>query len=108
MGLALGMNLKFYTSVAKGLKLRLKTFWRLIPKFAEVTRDKLVEGEFCAPASPQHLNRVNLRPLMICFFFIFSGDIYLSFGFSQSKPEFSFYFQVFLDYSAINFLIRAF
>ena len=36
MGLALGTNLKFYTSVAKGLKLKKRKFWELIPKFLEI------------------------------------------------------------------------
>ena len=31
--LALGMALKLYTSVAKGLKLKIRMFWRLIPTF---------------------------------------------------------------------------
>ena len=35
--LALGMALKFNTSVAKGLKLKVKTFWGLICMFVEVT-----------------------------------------------------------------------
>ena len=35
--LALGTNLKFYTSVAKGLKLKVRKFWGLIPTFVEVT-----------------------------------------------------------------------
>ena len=43
-GLALGMALKFYTSVAKGLKLIVKKFWELIPTFVEVTGEKLVGG----------------------------------------------------------------
>ena len=30
LGLALGTNLKFYTNVAKGLKLKVGTFWGLI------------------------------------------------------------------------------
>ena len=42
LGLALGTNLKFYTTVAKGLKLKVKKFWGLIPTFAEVTEEKLV------------------------------------------------------------------
>ena len=42
LGLALGTNLKFYASVAKGLKLKLRKFWRLIPTFVEVTGEKLV------------------------------------------------------------------
>ena len=43
LGLALGMALKCYTSVAKGLKLKVRTFWWL---FVEVTKEKLVGGRF--------------------------------------------------------------
>ena len=47
LGLALGMVLKFYTSVAKGLKLKIRKFLRLLFMFVEVTGEKLVaeEGE---------------------------------------------------------------
>ena len=38
MGLTLGITLKFYTSVAKGLKLKV----RLIQTFVEVIWDRLV------------------------------------------------------------------
>ena len=38
------MNLKFYTSVAKGLKLKVGKSWGLIPTFVEVTEGKLVGG----------------------------------------------------------------
>ena len=44
LGLALVTNLKFYTSVAKGWKLKVKKFWGLICTFLEVTGEKLVEG----------------------------------------------------------------
>ena len=44
LGLTLGTNLKFYTSVAKGLKLKVRKFWGLIPTFVEVTGEKLVGG----------------------------------------------------------------
>ena len=37
MGLALGTNLKFYTSLSKGLKLKVKRFCGLIPTFVKVT-----------------------------------------------------------------------
>ena len=47
--LALGKNLKFYNSVAKELKLKFRKFWDLTPTFAEVTREKLVEGSFLPP-----------------------------------------------------------
>ena len=47
-GLALGTNLKFYTSVAKGLKVKVRMFWGLVPTFVEVIREKLVgRGAFC-------------------------------------------------------------
>ena len=48
-GLALGMNLKFYTSVEKRLKLKVTKFWRLVPTFLEVTGEKLVGGAFLPP-----------------------------------------------------------
>ena len=35
------MALKFYTSVAKGLKLKIRKLWELIPTFVEVTGKKL-------------------------------------------------------------------
>ena len=44
LGLALGTNLKFYTSLSKGLKLKVRKFWGLIPTFVEVTGEKLVGG----------------------------------------------------------------
>ena len=47
LGLALGTNLKFYTSVAKGLKLKVRKFWGLTRTFVKVTGKKLVEeGDF--------------------------------------------------------------
>ena len=42
--LTLGTNLKFYTSVGKCLKLKVRMFWWLIPTFSEVTEAKLVGG----------------------------------------------------------------
>ena len=50
--------MKFYTGVAKGLKLKVRKFWRLILTFVEVTGEKLVGGGglFCLPI----LNRVNV------------------------------------------------
>ena len=56
--LTLSMNLKFYTCMAKGLKLKARKFWGLIPTFLEVTGEKLVGGSFCPPPAPI-LNRVN-------------------------------------------------
>ena len=37
------MNLKFYTSVAKGLKLKVRKISELNPTFVKVTEKKLVE-----------------------------------------------------------------
>ena len=52
LGLALGTNLKFYISLSKGLKLKVRKFWRLILTFAEVTGEKLVGGPFAPPPPP--------------------------------------------------------
>ena len=41
-GLLLGMALKFYSGVARRLKLKVREFWELIPTLGEVTREKLV------------------------------------------------------------------
>ena len=60
LGLVLGIALKFYTIMAKGLKLKVKMFWGLSPTFAEVTGEKLVgvgEGGGLFGPSPI-LNRI--------------------------------------------------
>ena len=59
LGLALAMTFKFYTSVAIGLKLTVRKFWRLIPSFVEVTGGKLVGGLF-----PPILNWTGLTTLV--------------------------------------------
>ena len=56
LGLALGTNFTFYISLSKGLKLKVRKFWGLIPTFVEVTGEKLAGGPFCPPPI---LNRVN-------------------------------------------------
>ena len=43
------MALKFYTSVAKGLKLKIRKLWELIPTFVEVTGKKLEGVAFSPP-----------------------------------------------------------
>ena len=58
------MDLTFYTSLAKGLKLNVRKFWELTPTFAEVTGEKLLGRAFLTT----FLNRVNER------FSIFSTD----------------------------------
>ena len=40
------MALKFYTSLTRGLKLKIRKFWWLVPMFEEVTGRKLVGGLF--------------------------------------------------------------
>ena len=50
VGMALGTNLKSYTNVVKGLKLKPKMVWGLIPTFVEVTAEKLVGGGLFAPS----------------------------------------------------------
>ena len=49
LGLALGANLKFYSSLSKGLEQKVRKFWGLIPTFVEVTGENLVGGAFFAP-----------------------------------------------------------
>ena len=41
--------MKFNTSVAKGLKLKFRKLWWIIPKFVEVTGEKLAGREPFAP-----------------------------------------------------------
>ena len=55
LGLPLVTTLKFYTSVAKLLKFKVRKFWELNPTFVEVTGEKLVGDLFC----PHILDRVN-------------------------------------------------
>ena len=50
---ALGMALKFYTSVAKELEIKVRNFCELIPTFVEVPREKLVGLAFLQPLHPE-------------------------------------------------------
>ena len=59
LGLVLGINLKFYTSVGKGLELKVRNFGGLVPTSVEVTGEKLVGGFFVLPPPPI-LNRVKI------------------------------------------------
>ena len=52
LGLALGTNLKFYASVVKGLKVKVRKFLGLDPTFVEVTEEKLVGRPFWSPSPP--------------------------------------------------------
>ena len=49
------MNLKFYTNVEKGLKLKVRKFYGQVPTFVEVTGEKLVgdRGEAFWPSHPE-------------------------------------------------------
>ena len=58
MAMIVGMVLKLYTSVAKGLKLKFRKFWVLIPMFLEVTGGKLVRG---GGFLPPILNKVKIK-----------------------------------------------
>ena len=51
--------MKFYKSVTKGLKLKVRKFWGLVPAFVEVTKGKLVGGRGAFSPSPI-LNKVNV------------------------------------------------
>ena len=60
LGLPLGTNLEFYTSLSKGLKLKVRNFWGLILTFSEVRGEKLVGRPFCTPHPPLHQSRIGL------------------------------------------------
>ena len=64
--LALGTNLKFYGSVAKGLKLKVRKFWGLIPTFAKVTEERLVRSAFLSsPPSSIGLRQSLMRESLL-------------------------------------------
>ena len=62
LGVALGTKLKFYTSVAKGQKLKMRKILGLILTFVEVTGEKLVGGP---PSPPSILNRVKVSLVIV-------------------------------------------
>ena len=68
LGLAIGMALKFYTNVAKGLRLTVRKVLGLIPTFVEVTGKKLVcegwEGGGRGLFATSMLNRVKIEYLL--------------------------------------------
>ena len=54
LGTGIRYGLEIFTSVAKGLKLKVRKFWGLTPTFAEVTEENLVGvGAFYPPAHPE-------------------------------------------------------
>ena len=60
------MVLKFDTSVVKGLKLKIRQFWGLIPTFVEVTGKKLVGGSFYSPIQHRVKNFVKFTKKHLC------------------------------------------
>ena len=63
LALALGVAMKFYISVAKGLKLKVRKFWRLISTFVEVTRKKTGRRGELPPPPPSW---IGLKEDLIC------------------------------------------
>ena len=61
--LVLGMNLKFCTSVAKRLKLKVRKFLGLILTFAKVIEEKLVGGELLGLPILNRVKRVAIRKI---------------------------------------------
>ena len=57
------MASKFYTSVAKVLKLKVRKFWGLISAFVEVTGEKLLGGLFCLLHPKQDSSQSKLSKL---------------------------------------------
>ena len=60
MGMTLGINFKDYTSVVKGLKLKVSKFCWLVLIFVEFTGAKLVERYFCVSLA---LSEIGLWPI---------------------------------------------
>ena len=70
------MTLTFYTSVAKGSKLNVRTLFGLIPRFVEVKGEKLVRL-----FAPPMLIRVNVQYVTNSFSHFFISDTLSSFFF---------------------------
>ena len=64
LGQTQGKALKFYTSVAKGLKLKIRKFWMLIRTFVEVTGENLVEVLVLVPYPFEILELLFHAPLV--------------------------------------------
>ena len=67
LAMVLGMILKFYTSVAKGLKLKARKFCGLTPPFVEVTGEKLVGLTFLPHSWIGLRNQKQLKQLLTTF-----------------------------------------
>ena len=73
LGLALGVALKFYASVAKGFKLKVRRFWELNPTFGEDIGEKQVRESFCPPPSWRELKFNFLKTRIMKAYLIISG-----------------------------------
>ena len=67
LGLALGMVLKFYTNMAKVVKISVSKFVGLVLTFVEVTGKRLVVEAFL-PSPLLILNKVNVFYVLQIFF----------------------------------------
>ena len=79
LALALGTNLKCYSSVAKGLKLNVRKFWRQVSTFAEVTGEKLLTPPLPPLPILNSVKRI-IKYLLIyiyIYFFFFYLQIYV-------------------------------
>ena len=83
------MNLKFYSSVAKGLKLKVRKFLGLVPAFVEVTGEKTGTGGggmplFCTLYSQQCCPYVLFTMLMRVLSLYF---VCYNHGYMKSSPK---------------------
>ena len=67
LGLVLGTALRFYTSVAKGLELKVRKFWGLIFTFLEVTGGKTSSGGNFLPPIMNMVNFEHISQFLLDF-----------------------------------------
>ena len=90
LGLALGT--KFCTSVAKGLKLKVRKFLGPTPTFVEVTGEKLVGGAFSAPPILNSVKYLTHTPFQKSNFYYWCRGVLVitTEQFHSSQPELRF------------------
>ena len=59
------MTLKFYTSVSKVLKTKVRKFWELSPTFVEITGKKLVGGDFLLPPILNRIKTIEILEILL-------------------------------------------
>ena len=64
LGLVIGMTLKFYTNVAKGLKIKVRKLLGLFPTFEEVTGENRIGEPFYPPTPSPPPSWIGLRHLI--------------------------------------------